>query len=645
MRAPKTILLCLFVISVITGYIFYPISISYSTPSIESISQYIIYLSKEIRNSIQISDESIIANSKGKVKLKLFLSPLGEMKDAYVSESSGSEDLDNLLLEAVRLNGRYQVFPEELGEEELWIEVPIIFRADGGERNFSDHNLEYRKVDPPLFSSKTEQGGRRKSPESYSRKAIFLSVSDIGGAVDAALENHIAAKIAEEEIELSKLKVREARRVLYPSANLEYLETIGKTAGLTQNFTDKEYKLKFEYPLYYGWRLKYAVEQAIANMKASRHNYDSVLQDLRLEVELAFYAYIVSKSNLILQRELLSEAGEIFDKAKKRFDAGLVTQAEFLQVTSQREQVAYQVTSGESQMAMAGLSLSQAMNVGYSEDSKKYPKDLEEIIDIDINIEDKKIGMDFDPPEINMTLEECMDMAFRYRSDLMAKGYMVDFSDYERKIAKTKDQLKVDLTGSYGKSGGAYESETLNMSKDWFIGVKVSKPLGGNTLSTAYTKEETSEKHGQTSRVESMSKSVTLGLLDNLQSFSEKKSSEIALKKANEELQKVKDNVVKEVREAYLNYKKGLIQIESNLKKIRYKEEELKVAKARAELNEMPFSELLRVHIELTDERSFYIEAVGTLYQSLARLNKATGYALFLDDKGLMLANVNGKRD
>jgi outer membrane protein TolC len=182
------------------------------------------------------------------------------------------------------------------------------------------------------------------------------------------------------------------------------------------------------------------------------------------------------------------------------------------------------------------------------------------------------------------------------------------------------------------------------MGKDWYVGLKVSKPLGGNTLSASYTEDETSEKHGQSSRTESVSQALELGLLDNLQNFSEKKSAIIALNKAKEEFQNTKDTILKEVEESYLNFKKALIQVDTSLNKIKYREEEFKITKARSELNEIPLSELIQAHVNLTDEKLFYIEALGNTHQSLAKLNKATGYALFLDKEGLRLANVKELR-
>lgn len=608
MRIKRIILLYLFVITAVI--------VRYSTVSFSSVSpdktitQYILDLSNDIHRSIKIPDSSIVDDSEGELRLKLLLSPWGELKDAYVSKSSKNEELDNIALKAVWLYDRYQPFPEELGNSELWLDVPIIFAIEEEVKEKETVSKELREEWFRVDKDKKE-----------------MNIYGIEEAMDIALENDIAADIARKEIELSRLKIREARRALYPSATVNYLETTGRTTENTQDFTDKEYKVKFEYPLYYGWRLKYAVDQAVANMKASRYSYDNVLRDVRGAVEEAFYSYLINKVNVRVQRNLLEEARAIFALTKKRFDLELSTKAEFLQVEAQMKQVAYQAASSENDLAISRINLAQAMNL---EDSEK----LEDLLKVDIDL------MDLEPVEIDASLEDCMDMAFRNRADLKAKEYMVEFNEYERKIARAKDQFKVDLTGSYGRSGGAFQSESLALSRDWFLGFKVTKPLGGNTVSASYTKEETSEKHGQSSRTESLSKSVEFGLLNNLQSFSEKKSAEIALKKASQEVKKIKDLIFKEVKEAYLNYEKGLIQVAANHKKIEYREQELKVAKARAELNEIPLSELMQAHINVADEKGFYIEAMGKLYQSLASLNKATAYSLFLDSEGFKLADM-----
>jgi len=631
MRTKYVILLYLFVIiAVISG--FPSVSFSSVEPE-ESLSQYITDLSQDIHSLIDEIDY-LEYKREEEIKLQLLLSPWGELKDAYIAESSGNKKLEKACLEVVLSHDRYQPFPEALGKDERWIDVPLIFKV----RDLSQYQEDSETVDPggvePILGKSSDYVfgdlgvGVLEITDLFrtgagSRELTALGVED---AIDIASEGHMAREIAEEEMELSRLKIREARRALYPVASLNYLETTGKTTAATQDFTDKEYKIKFEYPLYYGWRLKYAVDQAVSNMKAQKHNYNKVLQDLRFDVEMAFYSYLSGKVNVRLQKSLLIEAKEIFDMSKKIFDLDLITKLEFLQVDSQMRQIVYQLTSSENDLAMAKLQLQQAMNVEDSED-------LEELVDMDIDM-----MMGLEPRDIDVSLDQCMDLAFRYRPDLRSKGYMLEFNEYEQKIAKSKDQLKVDLTGSYGHSGGAFETETLDLGTDWYLGIKVSKPLGGNTISYTRTQEETSEKHGQSTRTESVSDAVEFGILDNMQSFSDKKQAHIALKKAKDELEKMKDSVLKEVNEAYLNYKKGLIQVRTNFNKIRYKEQELELTKVRSDLNEIQLSGLLQAHMSLTDEKLFYIEALVSLYQSLARLNKATGYALFLDEESFMLA-------
>ena len=615
MRIKRVILFYFFLFIAVTAI--NPTVSSIYSQSQEDIVQYITDLSKDIYSSIQKPGPSIIDSSNGEVKLRLFLSPWGELKDVYVSESSGNRELDNLCLKTIWLYKRYQPFPEALGNKDLWIDVPIIFEVGDEEGKVKGEGWTQH------HELRSGAGQGVKGEEEMKPEVTNLGIND---AVDIALENHMASKIAQEEIELSKLKIREARRALYPAATVNYLETTGKTAGTTQDFANKEYKLKFEYPLYYGWRLKYAVEQAMSNLKASTSNYDKSLQDLRGEVESAYYAYMAGKMDLKIHEDLLEETNSIFTGAKKRLELGLITRVEFLQLESQMQQINYQVISSENELAMAKLALAQAVNI----------KDGEKAIEII----DKEPGKDLEPIMVDVSLDECIDLAFKSRPDLKAKQYMLEFNDYERKIADSKNQLKVDLTGTYGKSGGAYESESLIMDNDWYLGLKVTKPLGGNTLSTAVTKDKTSQKFGQSTRTESMSKSVEFGLLDGLQHFSEEKSAEIGYKKAQDELEQVKDGILKEVKEAYMSYKKGLVQIMTNLNKIKYREEELKITKARAELNEASLSELAQAYMSFTDEKAYYIEALGALYQSLAKLNKATGYALFLDDENFKLANT-----
>ena len=145
MKNKYIILLYLTIIIGVTG-VLSTVSFSYSLPT-EIISQYIVDLSKEIQSSIHKPDIEILGDSKGELKLKLLISPWGELKDAYVFESSGNAQLDSVCISAVWKLGRYQPFPQELGDKDLWIDVPIIFETSGIKKYDVDVKDEWFKVD------------------------------------------------------------------------------------------------------------------------------------------------------------------------------------------------------------------------------------------------------------------------------------------------------------------------------------------------------------------------------------------------------------------------------------------------------------------------------------------------------------------
>jgi len=213
MRIKRIISLYLFVILLFT--VGYP-TVSFSKLSRnEIISDYIISLSDDINASIEKPRGSMLYNSRGEVKLKVLLSPWGELKDAYIFESSENRELDNVCLKAVWMYDKYQPFPEELGDDERWIDVPIIFEI-----------MEEQKTYPLI--SHAGSLGIDLEGDVQTQVPLGLSIG-IEEAVDTALENDMAAKIAQDEMALSRLKIREARRALYPAASINYGETTGKT--------------------------------------------------------------------------------------------------------------------------------------------------------------------------------------------------------------------------------------------------------------------------------------------------------------------------------------------------------------------------------------------------------------------------------
>ncbi len=66
-------------------------------------------------------------NLKGTVKVRLRILATGELKDAYVIDSSGSQLLDGAAIETIKKLSPFPVFPSVIDEREIIIDVPIVY--------------------------------------------------------------------------------------------------------------------------------------------------------------------------------------------------------------------------------------------------------------------------------------------------------------------------------------------------------------------------------------------------------------------------------------------------------------------------------------------------------------------------------------
>lgn len=424
-----------------------------------------------------------------------------------------------------------------------------------------------------------------------------------------ATVNSMQLTIAEEDIKLNDMKINEAKRGLYPTATAKYTTSSGKAQDV--EFTEKTYGMQVEQPIYYGGRLKLTLKQAQINRQVAQAKYDKAQADVISKITETFYNFATAQLNLVDQKGLLFESRNMLSLAQKKYEQELTTKLELLNVESQCNQIDYQMSVAAKDVDIARTNLLQAMSADPQAEIK--------------------VGMPLDYKENIIDLNKCLFLAYKNRPELHMNELLEEAAGYEQKIAKSKDDIKVDFTGFMGQSGSAYVTEPLNMGSDWFVGVKASKPWLGNTGSYNFTQNKTSPKLGQDSRTQSKSNSFELGLLNNLTGYSEKQSALIGKLKAENELIEIEKSINTEVRETYNNYEKAVLQIQNTQEKIRFRQEELKVLQSQADLNEATLSQVLDAMVKLNDEKALYHQAIASYKTALANLNKAIGLMGYFD--------------
>ncbi|MDP8217815.1 MAG: TolC family protein [Candidatus Theseobacter exili] len=421
--------------------------------------------------------------------------------------------------------------------------------------------------------------------------------------------NNPTVRIGLEEVKLARLKEKSARLSLRPTLDILWKETRGTTTG--QDFEGREFTFEFQKPLTAA-KQKFAFLQARLNTEVARRNFQKELVELDFKVEQAYFILANSYKDVAYFKKLFENVKKDEVSAETRYKMELSRKLETLKAQSLIADISYKLHSSEKDLILAELTLRQALE---SRSERPF------IIDADL----RRYG-------IATTIDECEELALSNRADLSVDRLMIDYSQYGRKIAKADEKWNVNLEGSVGYNGEAFISESLDMTSEWFVGVKVSKPFGNNTLENHLIAQDKVPSVGQTTSTEFKSNTLKWYFWNNTvkQNITE---ADVKYLKSIDTYKKKKNSVIFEVRKNYFEYLKSIEQLESNLKKIELQEEQLKIYEARAQLNESTIFEVLDSKDKLVKAKIDFGQAITGYYTAIANLNKAIGVTDYFDLK------------
>lgn len=96
----------------------------------ELLSEYILNVQRMVAQTLDYPRLAQEAGWQGSVKLRLHLKFDGEVLEVKVSEPSGYVSFDNNVLATAKALGPYPPFPPGVDVEDLWIDIPIVYRME-----------------------------------------------------------------------------------------------------------------------------------------------------------------------------------------------------------------------------------------------------------------------------------------------------------------------------------------------------------------------------------------------------------------------------------------------------------------------------------------------------------------------------------
>lgn len=448
-----------------------------------------------------------------------------------------------------------------------------------------------------------------------SQEETFRTVA-LAEAEQAALKIHPSIRLADEETALSAFKRKESFRAVWPSLTVKGEQTFGESVERlgTPDFEEKSYGVQASQPLVQGGKLYRTYRQARATWEVQKAKGEKARQEVVFGVREAHWNYVktlrMREAHLRARADLEKE----LSMAEKLSKQGVIPRQVHLTINSQQSQAALAADGAEAEMTARLWQWTAAL--GLNSPPEYRPS---------VEIPNAKV------PEI--LLEECIKAAEGGHPDLRVQEKTLEAARYGHKAARGLYWPKLSASGFYGRSGGAFEGERLELREDWNAGLQLSQYFGGNTVNVNGQQVRTSPKIGQTTRTESKTVSGNVGILDGMKQVTEKKDAALTFHQAEVQMERTRMEVANGVREAYANWKKALASLKIAENDLSLARTDFSIARIKSAHREVPLSERAVSRNKLAQAEVALADAQAGYQIAAAALSRAVGAPDFFERK------------
>lgn len=451
--------------------------------------------------------------------------------------------------------------------------------------------------------------------------------------VARAVQVYTPAKAAKERISLARRKILVAARELLPGTEFNFEFRDGSLSG--DAFKGSDYRTVFRIPMFRGGILWNTFLREKSEYRAAKKEYDAVLNELVNEVAKSYFEY--NRARLVLgdKKKASEESRKQQGISKEKFEQSLISEIEYLNVESMSGQIQYDVETSQQEFELAKLELQRYLNLDIGDNIDIAPLyDVEQMIK-EADPKGLKTIPAYEKNILSQPLDEFIDLAYQNRPELQVEAAHLHSGRLEEKIARGVFLPRADVTLEFGEMGEAFirNTEKPYHRYEWHFGLEVSQNLFGNKMKWIKKRDQNPPSISQflqgTGSTVSKNR-MEMGLLNGLQDYAELKEAQVRKLERVVELEKKEREVIREVKEAYFDYQKAKIQVESSMKRNQYRSRLVELSKVRLSKAEIEISEYLQAWSDLSEERKKLHGALADLFKAKSKLNRAIGIRDFL---------------
>jgi outer membrane protein TolC len=376
------------------------------------------------------------------------------------------------------------------------------------------------------------------------------------------------ADIIEKEYSLESSK-----KDLYPSMYFQYGYQYAPDAYAPFSIKDYyNYSFSVEQPLYRGRSLVTGVEIGELDLELSKASMAQAQNDIILAVHEAYYDLLKTRKVEKVAEQSVKEREAHLKDAKAFYQAGLIPKNDMLQ--------------SEVQLAGAKIELLRAKNLSTMALARLNTL-LRRPVQTQIQVEDI---LKYEPSELSW--ESAVEQAKKYRPELLQSEIVVEKADKNITLSKAPYLPAVSVSANYLKQGDNI------LAREY--------PFGSSEVKTAQaTLEWRFWAWGQ--RKDKMA------------------VAKYNMKKAQENQTELIDNIILQVREAYVDTLEAEYNIEVTEKAIEQAEEDFRINQSRYQAQLGTTTDVLDAQTRLTRAKINYYNALYSYRISLMRFAWSTG--------------------
>lgn len=395
---------------------------------------------------------------------------------------------------------------------------------------------------------------------------------DLKGAVTTAIQNNRDITIAElkrreAEADVSAAAARKNPSVSYSWQRNQY-SSGSKTALQTGTNHGYSQEIKVSWPIWTFGNLEGKIDAARYQKNIADLNVYKTEADTKLAAVQAYYQYLEAIKLAEVQAQSVTDYASHLNNVQQQFDAGIVAKLDVLS---------------------SNVSLANAKQKSIAADNTRdvAEANLNNIMRVPMNTTLNPLDKNFPQPEFDLTMEQAILMAQKYRWELVEADYGVKAAEASLRSAKAGYLPTVSVGGAYSWKEA---SVTAVDKDDWAVQGGLSWSLwdGGATQASV-------------------------------------KKADAAVKTAQETLLQAREKIELEVRQDYLNVLSYKEQIRAAEASVAQAEEAYKIATVRYSSGVGINLDVLDAELALNTARTNYITALYNYNIGLATLEHAMG--------------------